>query len=478
MKLILSVLVLAFLLTPFYLSAQKETIVIKSGHIDSADIYKLFYVPIEIPKRTGELKVELKYSDKGKNVLNLGIYDIGGYEMGVSAGFRGWSGGAKTEFFIQSDTASTGYIPGKIPAGTWNILIYSSTIIKKGIDWEIKAILIDGKPKNQFQISKAKTVIHNKSGWYRGDLHMHTLHSDGKRSQQELVDEALDKKMDYIISTEHNTNSANLYWGKYNHKNLLVINGEEITTTAFGHWNAIGLNANTLIEWRFTPEDNLIRKYIDKVHQDGGLCIINHPFYAKGGANNFEFDPNLFDGIEIWNGNWDKQDELALNWWDSLLKEGKKLFAIGASDTHVISGSENNLGSPQTVIFSDALSKKGLMEGLKNGKAYAVKSSDFELVMRAKSGSNEAMIGETLKIDLNDGTSVSLSAKLPEGSIITLHSDYGIIQNEIYRKDKIFNWTVKMPAKYVRAEVRSNTGELIGFTNPIYILLTSNNSVR
>jgi hypothetical protein len=37
-------------------------------------------------------------------------------------------------------------------------------------------------------------------GWYRGDLHLHTVHSDGQRHPNELVTEALASGLDFIVS--------------------------------------------------------------------------------------------------------------------------------------------------------------------------------------------------------------------------------------------------------------------------------------
>ncbi len=45
-------------------------------------------------------------------------------------------------------------------------------------------------------------------GWYRGDLHLHTVHSDGKRTQAEMIAAARAAGLDFIGSSEHNTSSA------------------------------------------------------------------------------------------------------------------------------------------------------------------------------------------------------------------------------------------------------------------------------
>ncbi|WP_162276471.1 CehA/McbA family metallohydrolase, partial [Hymenobacter coccineus] len=186
-------------------------------------------------------------------------------------------------------------------------------------------------------------------GWYQGDLHLHTLHSDGRRTPAELVDEAGAQGLDFIVSTEHNTNSANLSWGRYARPNLLVINGEEVTTTAYGHWNALGLDATTLLDWRYGPRDSAIVAATAQVRALGGLAIVNHPFFPDT-TNHFQFGVRHFDGIEVWNGRWDARNEQALRWWDAGLRRGRPLLAVAASDTHTAAPSPNQLGRPCTVV--------------------------------------------------------------------------------------------------------------------------------
>jgi hypothetical protein len=449
--------------------AQQSSVIKKSGHIDSAGIFKLVYVPIAIPQGVTQINVKEQYSNKGKNVLNMGIYDPAGHELGQTAGFRGWSGGAKTDFFINAADASTGYIPGKIKAGIWHILIYPSDIVAEGMDWTLEVTLTYGSPKPMFVAKPAKESVNRIAGWYRGDLHMHTLHSDGKRTEQELVSEAVKKNLDYIISTEHNTNSANLKWGNYDQKNLLIINGEEITTTAFGHWNATGLKTKTLIEWRYTPDGNVIKKYIEQVHQDGGLCIINHPFYTKNLSNGFKFDPLLFDGIEIWNGNWDLLDGMALKWWDSFLQHGHHILAIGASDTHKETGSANNLGEPSTIVYAESLSKKGILNGLKSRKAYISSTGNLKLAFNAHTQTGKATVGETLRLQANEKVSVTFSMQVIPNFVITLIGDQGIIFTEKLAKNN-YEWTLPSKStKYIRVEVRDPKGQMLALTNPIWL---------
>ncbi|WP_158795466.1 CehA/McbA family metallohydrolase [Pedobacter sp. L105] len=453
-----------------FVSARQLDTVIKSGHITNDKIFKLLYVPFDVPEGTTEIRVKERYDDMNHNVFNLGIYGPQGHEVGNVSGFRGWSGGAKKEFFINEGEASAGYIAGTIKAGTWNVLVYPSAIALAGLNWTLEITLVSGKHQKIFEIRPAATQVNVIAGWYRGDLHMHTLHSDGKRTVEQLVTEAKTKKLNYIISTEHNTNSANLSWGKYDSKNLLIINGEEVTTTAYGHWNAIGLQPETVIDWRYIPEDQVIEKYIEQVHQDNGLAIINHPFFDKGDKT-FKFEIQEFDGIEIWNGQWNKLNELALQWWDGLLQKKLRKTAIGASDTHTISGSANNLGRPQTVVYANALSRNGIIEGIKKGRVYLAATDSVLLKFEVRSAGETANIGETLAQHSDPLIHVYLDIKGCENSVMTLIGSKGLLfKIPVTSDSKMIRLKVKRGSTfYIRAEIRKLDGKMLALTNPIWL---------
>jgi hypothetical protein len=341
-----------------------------------------------------------------------------------------------------------------------------------GIDWELAVTLVPGPDHAPFQPRPAPAVVNTRPGWYRGDLHLHTLHSDGKRTQQELVDGAVAQGLDFIVSTEHNTNSANLNWGKHAPSNLLVINGEEITTTAFGHWNAIGLDANTLIDWRYAPQDKVIAKYVGQVHADGGLAIINHPFYPKAPVNTFGFAVENFDGIEVWNGDWDARDELGLKWWDALLRAGTPKLAVADSDTHTAAPSENKLGTPHTVVNASGLSRAGILQGLREGRAYLSAHHDLRLDFTATAGAATAGIGDKLPTAAGKNIRVAFSLQYPSPVAVTLHGDQGVLAtvNSASTKTTAWHWATKAGAtKYVWIEVRTPAGEMLALTNPIWL---------
>ena len=254
---------------------------------------------------------------------------------------------------------------------------------------------------------------------------------------------------------------------------MLIINGEDVTTIAYGHWNAIGLKLKTWIEWRYTPQDNLTNCYTEQVHGDGGLTIINHPFYTPTLTNGFAFDPSLFDGIEVWNGNWDKLDEFDLKWWDGLLKNGKRMLAIGVSDTHVSSGSPNNPGTPKTIVYANALSQQGIMGGLRRRKAYITSLPNLSLCLSAECNKQTVGLGDELVADKNTKVKIKLTfTPLPDATVYIIGSR-GVIRSS---KMKDTNQSLMVDAEttsYLRLEIRDANGLMLVITNPIWIKLKS-----
>ena len=70
--------------------------------------------------------------------------------------------------------------------------------------------------------------------------------------------------MDFIVSTEHNTSSAGGVWGHHAVDDLLIIDGEEITTKS-GHYTALGLPPGTWIDWRYRAVDGVIPRFLEEI---------------------------------------------------------------------------------------------------------------------------------------------------------------------------------------------------------------------
>ena len=82
-----------------------------------------FYVPFEVPAGTTRIDVALKVDRSAACQIDLGLLEPQATSFPSPDGIRGWSGGARDDFFVATDDATPGYHYGPIPAGTWQVIL-------------------------------------------------------------------------------------------------------------------------------------------------------------------------------------------------------------------------------------------------------------------------------------------------------------------------------------------------------------------
>ncbi|MGW8477682.1 CehA/McbA family metallohydrolase [Streptomyces sp. NPDC055898] len=86
------------------------------------------------------------------------------------------------------------------------------------------------------------------AAWYRGDCHVHSVHSDGELTPEELAVLGRAAGLDFMATTEHNSVAESGVWGHLAADDFLIILGEEVTTQT-GHWLALGIAPGEVIDW-------------------------------------------------------------------------------------------------------------------------------------------------------------------------------------------------------------------------------------
>jgi hypothetical protein len=446
--------------------ASADTTKVITGHIAS-DRPDWLYLPVQIPAGTRQISVHYSYNKVSGNALDIGIFDSDGIGLGNNAGFRGWSGGARDSFTISAADATPGYRPGPIEPGTWNIILGPYQVAAAGIDYRVDVTLTSGPVGPHFVPHPPRSSVPGTGrGWYRGDLHLHSVHSDGQYTQDNLADGAKAAGLDYYVSTEHNTPTANSVLGLYQRPGLLAIPGEEVTTRG-GHWGAIGIPPGAWIDWRYRPEDGVFPFFTGQVHHYGGLAVANHPFCPlKGCLWTFGYDD--VDLIEVWNGPWTSyDDERTLQGWDADLRAGRYHPIVGASDAH---RSPDKIGLPQTVVRARSLSRSRVLAGLSAGHSYVAESSAVSLRMRAKAGFRSVGIGRTLRIPRGRQAFLRLRVLGAPGTTATFHTQAGQTATATIGSANV-KVRIPIPAgsQWIRAEVRRPDGTMVALTNPIFL---------
>jgi hypothetical protein len=461
-----------------------------SGHLETG-APDFVYVPVEVPRGVRRIHVSYTY-DKPTvptgtpgNALDIGIFDERGTDL-PGEGFRGWSGGFRTEFAIAAEEATPAYLAGPLNAGTWHVVLGPYTVAPQGLDYELTITLDYGRqgttPRPVYPPERARG---RGRAWYRGDCHLHTVHSDGARTPAEVAAAARAAGLDFINTSEHNTSSGHGAWqGLWDHPDgeLLVLCGEEVTTRN-GHYLALGIEPGTFIDWRYRARDEAYDHYARRIHRAGGLLVPAHPHATCIGCA-FKFGLLGADAVEVWNGPWTPEDELSVATWDGTLVSdtGDWLPAMGNSDAH---REPQVVGLPQTVVLAEDLSRQAILDGLRAGRSYLAESSSVELSLTASDErGHHASIGERLAGDgIGPGTEVTIRAEASgvPGGTLRLITDQGVMRSEPLPTDGAgtIDWqTTVSLAAYVRAEVRHAPadggasglpGAMAAMSNPLFL---------
>ena len=443
------------------------------------------HLPVEVPAGVRELAVSYDYDrpppPRGLpgNALDIGIFDPGGHGLGDAAGFRGWSGGARAGFVISRGGATPGYLPGPVHPGTWHLLLGPYTVAPQGLEWTVRVTLRYGEPGPELVPHPALARAGGRGrAWYRGDAHVHTVHSDGQRRPEEVVAAARAAGLDFIVSTEHNTSSASAVWGRHAGagSDLLVVDGEEVTTRN-GHLLALGLPPGGWIDWRYRAADGVIGRFLRQIRTLGALAVAAHPYCPFLGCA-WKFGYAGLDAVEVWNGPWTLDDEAALATWDGLLAavgEGAWPVALGGSDAH---REPDVVGLPQNVVLADDLERGAILEGMRSGRLWIAESAAVDVSFAASADGPSAGIGERLAVEPGTRASVRLEARGAEGCVARLCTDLGTVLEAPLGGDgrAVVTWTTTPRASaYVRAEVRrpgpapTAAGAMVALTNPIFL---------
>jgi hypothetical protein len=425
------------------------------------------YLPVEVPAGSRRLTVRFRY-DRVLGVIDLGL-------LAPAGRFRGWSGGARTELTVAEADATPGYLAGPLPAGTWQVILGPYRVPGAGLPWELDAETTAASAPATVATAAAgpggegpERVLRDVPGWYRGDLHVHTVYSDGGWTPANALARARAAGLDFLVSSEHNTSAGHQAFTNCQRPDLLLVAGEEVTTRA-GHGNAIGLAHGRWVDWRYRPADGVLPAIARELRAEGALLQANHPFSPAKGAG-WEFGWDEVEAVEVWNGS----ETLAANdrtvgLWDGLLRAGRRVVATGGSDAH---RPPDLVGHPQTVVLAERLAQAEVVAGLRAGRCWLAASARVELDFAAVTGGRRAGVGEHLPGGQGEAVRVRLRVAGVPDAVATLHGPHGVVHGAPLGPAEAgtLDWETSLGEEpWLRAEVRRPDGALVALTNPIWL---------
>jgi len=359
-------------------------------------------VPFTMPEGIAEFRLSYRYPRFRKdaqplpngqftphdqiNIIDLGLIAPDGSQVGAS-------GSDKASFFINGTTATPGYLPRPLTPGEWHILAGAYKIAPEGVT-----------------VTYELTFIPKQRQLFMGDIHTHTIGSDGVLTLEELAALARTHGLDFLAITDHNQMVNPAVLARI--PGITLIPGVEWTHYR-GHANFLGLE-KPYDEPFFTNSDEDMQARFQSAHNRGALIVINHPQDESCG---FQFDLTQlpFGAIEIWNGPMRESNLRAVGLWHQMLVAGRKVPAVGGSDFH----RENLfqiLGGPCMGVYAGSDAPEDILSALRAGQSFITFAPNGPTV---DFSAGEATLGGTA--EWKEGLVAKVSATgLKAGDVIRL----------------------------------------------------------
>lgn len=390
---------------------------------------------------------------------------------------------------VAREKASIGCVSGPLPVGDWRLIVEAHAIASESV-----ALSIEVKLNQKFtpgikatekwlaelrDLDKEEPLFGEEReegpGWFGGDFHVHSHHSDGDHSVYELMTCLQGKGLDFFLLADHNTTSG---WKEKYLSKTLVIPGIEVSTF-FGHF----VLANWMgdINWFSLEQKSIFKDIAADVKRKGALLSVAHPEcindpICTGCRWNY---PNFFwgsaDMIEVWAGSWSErraENIKTLKRWEDLLNRGLKVVAVSGSDIHQLEPYKKDYG--RTYVWAKSKTRDGIMEGLKKGKVYITSGPKINFQLMTDKGVFVSL-GEELEIDFNTSIKLLINIKNKETKK-KLHIE--LIKNGLvchscdsFLEHIELDWSDKVTKDcwyYLR--LLDERACVVGLTNPIFVI--------
>jgi hypothetical protein len=221
--------------------------------------------------------------------------------------------------------------------------------------------------------------------WFKGNLHTHTVNSDGDSTPDDVVRWYRERDYQFLVLTDHNyltsVDGLNAVHGADD--KFLVVKGEEVTDR-FGdkplHVN--GLEVERLV----TPTGgqsvlDVVQRMVDGIRAARGVPSINHPNFGWAISPDELGQLQRTRLFEVFNGHPTVNNlggggvPSLEETWDRILSSGKMLYGIAVDDAHYFKRPEDPMaprpGKGWVYVRSPRLEGRALVEALERGDFYS-----------------------------------------------------------------------------------------------------------
>jgi hypothetical protein len=245
-------------------------------------------------------------------------------------------------------------------------------------------------------------------------------------------------------------------------------------TTFHGHFNVWGVTQ--FIDWR---QD--LNSMLRDARAQGGIASINHAEAPEGeqcmGCRWMpaaDASMALFSAVEVIN--YGEIMFSSAQYWDSQLRAGHRLAAVGGSDNHNATtppGEADAIGWPTTAVEADELSVPAILKGIQRGRTFVdlTGSRDKTLDFEAEAEGASARMGGSLHTSGAAPVSLRIHSIAAKGSVVQVLLDGEEKTTPLPLNGETATVTLTPGAgrHWLRLEVRDAGGASELISSPLYI---------
>jgi len=267
-------------------------------------------------------------------------------------------------------------------------------------------------------------VLEKKAGWYKGDLHVRSVHGGGVESVAELVARAEKSGLDFIAITDRNTLES-VYDANFHSNKVVLIPAMEWGDDERGVALIYGPRTLPAKPSGFKDDQGVCQR----VQAQGGIFAIAHPCLDKAP---WQRGLGFVNAVQVWCRDWRAMPGITLNslmdeyqrrvdgnlvysislaantqnlsangqaamFWDYELTRGLKAAAIAGS---MSANPKVPLGQPMTWVYAQEKSARGILHGLRLGRTMVTAGPDAPFIEFLADANTSK---RTINVDLEKG---------------------------------------------------------------------------
>ena len=314
--------------------------------------------------------------------------------------------------------------------------------------------------------------------WYKGNLHSHTVNSDGKLTPEESVRLFKEHGYSFLCFSEHDLYTD--YRSEFDCEDFIILPGLEASVMLceeeaphkklkVHHIHGIlgteqmqkAAGEHVFREREFVKPAKLYgtwdgaveaQKLCDYLKSRGCLTIYNHPVWSRVEAEEFIETEGLW-AIEIFNYGTVNESNTGYDYlsWDRMLRHGKRITAVAADDNHNEGFFDDACGG-YIVVRADRLSHEEILKNMIIGNYYSSSGPEsYDWGIKDKTAWVEC--SPVYRIDFIAGNHIN------DGRALVCGSYQGTLQRGEYK--------LRGDEAYIRVQVSDRYGRT-AWTNAIY----------